>query len=77
MTDIAGPTTGPNSALLTSGTHVEIKSTFEPRWATGFEVIDHTDAGYRVRRLSDGEELPVIFDFNDVRSEKKRDYWWY
>jgi hypothetical protein len=73
MTDIAGPT----SALLEPGTEVEVRSKFENRWARGFEIIEPTNTGYRLRRLSDGEELPVIFDFDNVRREKKRDYWWY
>jgi len=30
-----------------------------------------------VRRLSDGGELPLLFQDDDVRKEKKRGTWWY
>lgn len=62
---------------LTPGTRVEVRSRFDQRWAQGFEVIEPTDTGYRVRRLSDRTELPVAIDAEDVRKERKRDMWWY
>lgn len=73
MTDIAGSPT----ALLEAGTKVEVRRRFDQQWARGFEVIGTTADGYRLRRLSDGEELPVTFAFDEVRKERKRDYWWY
>ncbi len=61
------------------GTAVEVRNRFEGQWTRGFEVVSVTDDGYRVRRLSDGAELPTVFVHDDVRAEKKRtnDMWWY
>lgn len=64
------------------GTHVEVRSRFEQRWSRGFEVAelvtDHDDAAprYRVRRRSDGSLLPVLFDADDLREERRRGTWW-
>jgi hypothetical protein len=65
------------------GTRVEVRSRFDDRWARGFEVaevIASTDAlkaqQYRVRRRSDGSVLPVLFDDDDVREERRRSMWW-
>jgi hypothetical protein len=64
---------------LPPGTKVEVRKRFDASWARGFEVIDLTERGYRVRRLSDGMELPADFIGDDVRLERKRtnDMWWY
>jgi hypothetical protein len=63
---------------LPPGTRVEVRKRFDQSWARGFEVIDLTDGGYRLRRLSDGNELPLAFTADDVRREKRRDdMWWY
>jgi hypothetical protein len=64
---------------LAPGTRVEVRKRFDASWARGFEVIDLTERGYRLRRLSDGAELPASFADQDVRQEKKRshDMWWY
>ena len=36
-----------------------------------------TENGFRVRRLSDGEILPVEFAEGDLRKESRRnDFWW-
>ena len=59
------------------GTHVEVKRRFDQHWARGFEVVDHCENGYRLRRLSDGEVLPVEFQDADVRKERKKSTWWY
>ena len=62
---------------LTAGDKVEIRNRFDAQWARGFEVIAADDTGFRVRRLSDGEELPVTFTADDVRAERKRgSMWW-
>ena len=73
MTDVEAVET------LPAGTAVEVRTGFDASWARGFEVIDHADDGYRLRRLSDGMELPVTFDAGAVRPERKRgnDMWWY
>jgi len=63
---------------LQSGTPVEVRNRFDGRWARGFEIVTGDALGYRVRRLSDGHELPSVFGLNDVRPrERKRATWWY
>ena len=59
------------------GTKVEVRSRFDESWARGFEIAEVTEHGYRIRRLSDGDVLPVEFDEDDVRREKRRQgLWW-
>ncbi len=62
---------------LQPGRRVEVRSRFERSWARGFEVAEATADGYRIRRLSDGAVLPVVFDAQDVRRERKRGLWWH
>jgi hypothetical protein len=63
---------------LEAGMRVEVRRRFDQHWARGFEVVSVTDSGYRVRRLSDGMELPTEFSPEDVRRERKRQgMWWY
>ena len=41
-------------------------------------MAEHTDRGYRIKRLSDGIVLPTEFSDDDVRQEKRRQgMWWY
>jgi hypothetical protein len=63
---------------LSPGDKVEVRSRFNAQWARGFEVVDVTDNGVRVRRVSDGEVLPAEFREDDVRRARKRanDFWW-
>ena len=63
---------------LAVGDRVEVRRRFDSQWARGFEIVDVTDDGYRVKRMSDGEILPVVFDADDVRLARKRanDFWW-
>jgi len=62
------------------GTHVEVRSRFEDRWSRGFEVSEVVESGsfqrFRLRRRSDGSELPVLFDADDLREERRRSTWW-
>ena len=61
-----------------AGTRVEVRSRFDQRWARGFEIVEVTPSGYRIRRMSDGMILPVEFGEQDVRGEKRRQgLWWY
>jgi hypothetical protein len=64
---------------LPAGTDVEVRTRFDGHWARGFEVVTTGDDGYRVRRRSDGRELPTLFSPQDVRlpKERKRGTWWY
>lgn len=66
-------------ALLDRGAAVEVRNHFDGRWARGFEVTGVTAEGYLVRRVSDGRELPTVFDRHEVRPrrERKRNSWWY
>ena len=61
-----------------SGVKVEVRSRFDQSWSRGFEVVERTDHGYRIRRLSDGSVLPTEFIEDDVRQEKRdRSPWTY
>jgi hypothetical protein len=65
---------------MRQGTHVEVRSRFDERWARGFEVAEIVDEGeaarYKLRRRSDGSVLPALFVDDEVREEKKRSMWW-
>ena len=60
---------------LPLGTPVQVRDRFEFAFRSGFEVSSATEAGYRLRRRSDGVELPIDFAANDVRPEGKRPNW--
>ena len=49
-------------------------------WSRGFEVAEHVHEGvasrYKLRRRSDGSILPVLFDEDDLREERRRGTWW-
>lgn len=62
--------------VLGPGTKVEVQRRFDNRWARGFEVVAAEADGYRVRRLSDGEEIPVPFRADVVRKQRSNS-WWY
>jgi hypothetical protein len=61
--------------VLDPGTKVEVRRRFDNRWARGFEVVAAATDGYRVRRLSDGEEIPLPFSADEVRSQSSNS--WY
>ncbi len=67
----------PSESRLPPGTKVEVRRKLDNKWARGFEVVEPTPDGYRLRRLSDGEEMPVAFTADIVRKEKKNSTWWY
>jgi hypothetical protein len=71
-----GPSTGPPP--LAPDTRVEVRTRFDQRWTRGFEVVAVEEGGYRLRRLSDGSELPTLFFRDDLRRERRRQgQWWY
>ena len=72
-----GPAEAAPDPVLSGGTRVEVRKRLDGDWARGFEVISGDSDGYRLRRLSDGVELPLQFADDDVRKEKKRGTWWY
>jgi hypothetical protein len=66
-----------SDGALAPGTRVEVRNRFEGRWSRGFEVAEAVTGGYVVRRVSDAEILPVRFDEDDVRAERRRQgLWW-
>ena len=52
-------------------TAVEVRSRFHDRWVGGFAVAEYVVAsdrrGYRLRRLAEPDQLPLLFDEGDVR----------
>ena len=62
---------------LRPGTRVEVRKRFDSNWARGFEVADVVEDGYLIRRMSDGDVLPLPFPPDDVRRERKKGMWWY
>jgi hypothetical protein len=66
--------------LVRPGTRVEVRSRFEAAWSRGFEVEEEVREGvaarYKLRRRSDGSILPVLFDEDDLREERRRGTWW-
>jgi hypothetical protein len=63
---------------LEPGMRVEVRRRFDAHWARGFEIVAETEGGYRLLRVSDNQELPTEFTFEDVRRERKRQgLWWY
>ncbi len=60
------------------GTRVDVCVRFDGSWSRGFEVIEAVDGSYRLRRLSDGSQLPGLFPAEDIRrTRKKQGLWWY
>lgn len=67
--------TATSKGTIPVGAKVEVRTDFDRSWTNGFTVEERTPTGYRVRRRSDGQVLPHIFPFDDVRHER-RDLWW-
>ena len=67
---------GPLSEIAPD-TKVEVRSRFDQRWSAGFAVVGVDEMGYRIRRLSDGTELPTRFSRDEIRRERRRGQWWY
>ncbi len=64
-------------APLPEGTRVEVRSGLDGAWSSGFQVEEITATGYRLRRRSDRQVLPVELGFDAVRRERKNSMWWY
>jgi len=60
-----------SEAPLRVGTLVEVRSRFHDHWVHGFAVTEYFPGparrGYRLRRHTDTEPLPLLFDAADVR----------
>ncbi len=61
-------------ARLAPGDPVEVQNRFDGSWSGGFEIAEVLGAPpywtYRIRRLSDGDVLPRIFDHDSVAESK-------
>ena len=64
-------------ARLSPGTKVEVRTGFDRSWVNGFLVAEVVDDGYRVRRSTDDQLLPVTIAYADVRKERRDNMWWY
>ena len=63
--------------VLPQGTRVEVRNGFDGSWSKGFEVEGPGPGGYELRRLSDGEVLPRVFEEDAVRRERRSsNTWW-
>jgi hypothetical protein len=72
-TTLAPPASAPDPVIeLSAGMRVEVRRRFDQHWARGFEVAEQGTQGFRLRRLSDGEVLPVEFRGEDLRKERKQ-----
>jgi hypothetical protein len=53
------------------GTSVEVRSRFHDRWVHGFAVAEYVVGperrGYRLRRMAEPDQLPLLFEEADVR----------
>jgi hypothetical protein len=49
------------------GDQVEVHTTFDDSWSSGFEIAEVIPEGYRLRRQSDGSLLPGYTSESDVR----------
>ena len=59
------------SGPLPTGTDVEVWCRSYDTWVTGFAIVDASPDGFRVKRHSDGSELPAVFALQDVRRSHK------
>jgi hypothetical protein len=63
---------------LGPGTAVDLRNRYQGTWTRGFEVVEFTGEGYRIRRLSDGSILGDLFSRDDVRRQRSRQgFWWH
>lgn len=56
---------------LDVGVAVEVRDRFVGKWCHGFEVVDHLEDGYVVRRVSDRALVPEVLTDDDVRSDRR------
>ena len=65
----AGAGAGGAPDLLPVGTPVMVRTRYLGSWAAGFVVAEVLEAGYRLRRVSDGSQVPQEYDFAAVRPD--------
>ena len=73
LVSVEAPTSRDEAGVVEEGTPVELYSAFDRTWSAGFEIAGVVDAGYRVRRLSDGSLLPGYTARSDLRTTDRRD----
>jgi len=56
-----------NRGVFASWTRVAVRNRYEGSWSEGFEVVQTTGDGYRLRRESDRYLIPGFFTAHDVR----------
>ena len=61
----------PPKRQLDVGAAVEVRNRFVGKWCHGFEVADHVDGGYVIRRVSDRAVLPAVITHDEVRSDRR------
>jgi hypothetical protein len=61
----------PPKRQLDVGAAVEVRNRFVGKWCLGFEVADHVDGGYVIRRVSDRAVLPAVVTHDEVRSDRR------
>jgi len=54
---------------LDIGSRIQVRNRYLSEFRPGFEVAAFTGGGYFVRRISDGEQLPVAFGVEEVRPD--------
>jgi hypothetical protein len=64
---------GPQNRQLDVGAEVEVRNRFVGKWCHGFEVADHVDGGYVIRRVSDRAVLPAVITYDEVRSDRRNE----
>lgn len=52
---------------LRPGSSVEVRTRFDGQWVGGYELAGAGREGFKVRRRSDGYEIPRHFESDDVR----------
>jgi hypothetical protein len=57
------------------GEEVEVHTRFNDSWVPGFVIAEVADAGYRVRRRSDGAMLPTVTSESDLRPVGPSSMW--
>lgn len=55
------------TSTLAPGEAVAVRTRFDGTWADGYRVIRELEGRYLVERCSDGFELPVDFDVEELR----------
>jgi hypothetical protein len=48
-----------------------VRSHFDGRWVSGFEIAGVREDRYLLRRRSDGTTLPVEFPAHEIRSRRR------